>query len=161
MRVLGLLASFCVAGYAATKFVPLNPVGVAVWFVGAVAGHDLMLVPLYGAADRGLRALLPRRRPGRRPPGPWLNHVRVPAVLAGLTLLVFFPLILRLPHGFAGITGRSITPYLWRWLLVTGVLFGGSAALLALRSGLTRSGRRARRRAVGPGSPAGQDEVLD
>lgn len=136
LHLLALLAAFGLAGYAAARFVPANPVGVAVWFVGAAVGHDLILLPLYSIADRSLATVLRHRaskRPGWRSPGPWLNHLRVPAVLSALLLVLFFPLILRLAPGFAGIAGRSLDPYLGRWLLVTGLLFAGSGLVLAVR----------------------------
>jgi hypothetical protein len=139
LHLLALLGSFALAGYAAMRFVPGNPLGVAAWFVGAVVGHDLLLVPLYSLLDRGARAVLRHRRaPAQLPPGPWVNHLRVPAILSALLFLVFAPLILRLPPGFEHITGRPVTPYLTRWLLITGALFVVSAVILAVRMGRAR-----------------------
>ncbi|MGW5362828.1 hypothetical protein [Actinopolymorpha pittospori] len=140
LHLLALLGSFALAGYAAMRFVPANPLGVAAWFVGAIVGHDLLLLPLYSLLDRGARAVL-RHRPaptGPLPTGPWINHLRVPAVLSALLFLVFAPLILRLPSGFEQITGRPVTPYLTHWLLITGALFVGSAVILAWRVGRAR-----------------------
>jgi cytochrome c oxidase assembly factor CtaG len=122
------------------RFVPDNPLGIAAWFVGAVVGHDLLLLPLYSLLDRGPRAVLRHRLgpTGPLPPGPWINHLRAPAVLSALLFLVFAPLILRLPPGFEHITGRPVTPYLMRWLLITAALFVGSAVILAWRVGRAR-----------------------
>ncbi|MGH3094491.1 MAG: hypothetical protein ACRDMV_00650 [Streptosporangiales bacterium] len=148
LHLVALLAAFSLAGYAATRFVPANPAGVAVWFVGAVVGHDLVLLPLYSLADRSVTAVLRHRTGGSLSPRSrrWLNHVRVPAVMSALLFLVFFPLIVRLSPNFSGITGRSTDPYLGRWLLVTGILFAISGVVLALRM------RR--------GSPVDEEQVL-
>jgi hypothetical protein len=48
--------------------------------------HDLVLFPLYAGADRVLTAVLP---------GPKVNYLRVPALGAGLALLMFWPGIVR------------------------------------------------------------------
>ena len=64
---------------------------------------------------------------------PWVNYLRVPAVLSGTLLLIWFPLILRLPARFPHTTALPLSPYLWHWLAVTGVLFLLSAAAYALR----------------------------
>ena len=111
---------------------------IAVWFAGSVVAHDLFLWPLYALADRaGVRAA--RRNPSAPPPVPWINHVRVPAVLAGVLLLVSFPLVLQWsPGAYHAATGLSQAPFLNRWLLVTGVLFAASAVLYAIRLGRAR-----------------------
>ncbi|MGV7699696.1 hypothetical protein PJM27_29310, partial [Mycobacterium kansasii] len=64
---------------------------IVVWFAGAVVAHDLVLFPVYAGLDR----LLSRRAPRPGPDVPVLNHLRVPALGAGLTLLVFLPGIIR------------------------------------------------------------------
>ncbi|WP_218135894.1 hypothetical protein [Nonomuraea jiangxiensis] len=115
--------------------------GFLVWFVGAVILHDLVLFPLYSAADfaaRSSTARTPRRRrtaarpPGRRPAP--INYLRLPTAFSGLLLLVWSPLIL---HGaepnYRAAVGLSTIPYLTRWILVTLVLFAASALLYVLR----------------------------
>jgi hypothetical protein len=81
-----------------------------------------------------------RHRPGRLPTVPWINSLRVPVVLSGILLLIWFPLILRLPARFPATTALSLDPYLWHWLAVTGALFLLSAGALALplRAGRAR-----------------------
>ncbi len=144
LHLLAFLASFALAGYAALKLFGGNPVGVGIWFVGSIIGHDLLLFPLYALADSSLVALLRRRRP--QPAAvPWVNFVRFPVVVAGILLLVWAPLIFRLPVGYQAITSLTTEPYLERWLAVTGVLFAASAALYALRLRAARSPRPARR----------------
>ena len=62
VRLLALLASFVVAGYAGVRLLAGNPTGVGAWFVGSAVVHDLVLFPLYAGADAALVTLL-RRRP--------------------------------------------------------------------------------------------------
>ena len=156
LHVLAMLGSFALAGYAAAELLRHNPVGILVWFVAAVIGHDLLLMPLYTLADRSAMAVF-RHRPLKLPAGPWINYLRVPAVLSGVLLLIWFPLIFRLPTRFPASTTLPLNPYLWHWLAVTGALFLLSATALALRLGAARRGERvAEVRAVTPASaPAG------
>jgi hypothetical protein len=132
LHLLALVGCFSLAGYAAAQLVPSRPVGVAVWFLGAVVGHDLLLMPLYSLADRSAAAAIRHRAP-HLPPVPWINYLRVPAGLSALLFLVWFPLILRLRTSYRASTTLSPDPFLWHWLAVTGVLFVLSAAMLALR----------------------------
>ncbi len=170
LHLLAALASFAIAGYAVLQLAALQspaPLNVLIWFLGAIAIHDFILFPLYSLVDRlPMRATgaarapakgdsglhLVRRGPewlverkGQAPPvaparSLALNHLRVPAGLAGLMLLVWFPLILGLGEDtYVELTGRSASGYLGRWLLLSGVLFAGSGLLYAIRL------RRARR----------------
>jgi hypothetical protein len=132
LHLLALLACFGLAGYAAARLIPSQPLGVAAWFLGAVIGHDLLLMPLYSLADRSAMAAIRHREP-RLPVTPWINYVRVPAALSGLLLLVWFPLILRLQSPHHASTTLSADPYMWHWLAVTGALFLLSADMFALR----------------------------
>ena len=63
LHLLTLLACFALAGYAAAQLVPSRPLGVAVWFIAAVIGHDLVLMPLYSIADRSVLAAVRHRAP--------------------------------------------------------------------------------------------------
>lgn len=72
---------------------------------------------------------------------PWLNHLRVPAVVSGLLLLVWSPLILRLPTAFHAASGWSDQPFLPHWLTVTAVLFTISAAIFTARMAVIRLAR--------------------
>jgi hypothetical protein len=87
---------------------------------------------------------------------PVINYVRVPAAFSLLLLLVWFPLILGLSaRTYHRASGLVTSPYLGRWLAVTGVLFAASAAsyALALRraSAPARQARRSRHLATSPG----------
>ncbi|WP_425839507.1 hypothetical protein [Streptomyces fractus] len=129
LQLLLLLCSFALAGYAGVRLLADDWFGVALWFVGAALVHDLALVPLYAGVDR----LLVRgfAAAGRRE---WVGHVRVPAALSGLLLLVWFPLISgSVNERFRSATARSADVYLGHWLLVTAALFAGSALLLGVR----------------------------
>ena len=151
LHLLALLACFGLAGYAATRLVSSHPVAVAVWFLGAVIGHDLLLMPLYSLADRSVMAAVRHREP-QLPATPWINYVRVPAALSGLLFLVWFPLILRLQSPYHASTTLSADPYVWHWLAVTGTLFLLSAVAFAVRL------RRQPRTAPPPERPAAAPE---
>ncbi|MCQ9178620.1 hypothetical protein KMT30_06160 [Streptomyces sp. IBSBF 2953] len=136
LQLLLLACSFALAGYAGVRLLADDWFGVALWIVGAALLHDLVLLPLYAGADRavvrGLGVV------GRRE---WAMYVRVPAALSGLLLLVWFPLISGMvDRRYRVATGLSPDGFLARWLLITAVLFGGSALLLALR--LRRTAKR-------------------
>ena len=144
LHLLTMLGCFALAGYAAAELLPANAVGIPVWFVAAVIGHDLILMPLYTLADRSAMAVF-RHQPPQLPQVPWINYVRIPAALSGMLLLIWFPLIFRLPKGFPATTTLSLDPYLWHWLAVTGALFLLSAAALALRLRKARTTRKRRK----------------
>lgn len=129
LHLLLLAASFALAAYAGIRLLAGDWFGVALWIVGAALLHDLVLVPLYTGADRALTGGLGAA--GRR----WATpYVRVPAALSLLLLLVWFPLISGAVEGrYRLATGTSTEGFLARWLLITALLFGGSALLLALR----------------------------
>lgn len=131
LHLLLLVCSFALAAYAGVRLLAGDWFGVAVWVVGAALLHDLVLLPLYAAADRAVAGRLGART----------MYVRVPAALSGLLLLVWFPLIAgRVDRRYRSATGLSPDGFLARWLLITAALFAGSTVLLALRL------RRARKR---------------
>ncbi|MEE4546639.1 hypothetical protein V2S66_32330 [Streptomyces sp. V4-01] len=158
LHLLILLASFALCGYAAAKLLDGDWRGIAEWFVGAALIHDLVLVPLYGGTDWLLHRVL-RVRGGSTDAAAaaaaepdvrtaWLrlavlNHVRVPAFVSLLLLLVYWPLISQDagPHYQAA---TLLTPgvFLGRWLLITAALFAASAALLGVRWWRVRGHRR-------------------
>lgn len=142
LQLLLLACSFALAGYAGLRLLGGDWFKVALWFVGAALLHDLVLLPLYAAADRALvRSLGAAGRRGR------VLYVRVPAALSGLLLLVWFPLISgQVSARYRSAAGLSTDVFLSRWLLITAVLFGGSALLLALRGLRSRRLRRATKR---------------
>src|SRR3954453_7431926 len=131
-HLVGLLGCFLVAGYAALRWLDSpSAVRLVVWFVGALILNDFVLFPLYSALDRALRTVEPSAGRLRVPVG---NPVRVPLLLSGLLLLLWFPLIFNKPEpAYRAATGLDTDVYLDRWLLVTAVLLGASALIYALR----------------------------
>ena len=126
LHLAGTLASFAVAGYAAWQLLGSRPVAVLVWLVGAALVHDLVLAPLYLTLDRAGRGW------GARPW--WWGHVRFPAALALLLLLVWAPQITRRGEGtYRAATGLDQSGYLGHWLAVTVGLFVLSAVVLLVR----------------------------
>jgi hypothetical protein len=133
LHLVAITASFSLAGYALLQILDRpQALDFALWFGAAVIAHDLVLLPFYSLlaliAYRGLD--VSRGAPTRVAA---LNHVRIPAMLSGLTLLVWFPLILRLTDRYEATSGLSIEPYLGRWLLLTGVMFALSGIVFAIR----------------------------
>lgn len=131
-HLLVLVAGFAVAAYAAALLLgdPSAPV-VLVWFVAVAVVHDLVLFPLYAGLDRVLVTVSGRVR---RPRVPLVNHVRLPLLGAGLTLLVFLPGIIRQgEQTHLAATGLDQQPYAAGWLWLVAVLVGTSAVIYLLR----------------------------
>ena len=145
-HLLALVASFALAGYAIYAVAAAGQWrGFALWFGAAIVAHDLLLFPAYSYADRMLRQFLRGRQASAAPTAPpVLNYLRVPAAFSLLLLLVWFPLILGLSSDrYQRASGLSASPYLWRWLAVTGTAFAASAVWYAVS--LRRSAGHARR----------------
>ncbi|CAM5259694.1 hypothetical protein SCANM63S_07636 [Streptomyces canarius] len=144
LQILLLACSFALAGYAGVRLFAGDWRAVALWLVGAALLHDLVLLPLYAVADRAVvRALGAAGRRERT------MYVRVPAALSGLLLLVWFPLITGMAdRPYRSATGLSADGFLARWLLISTVLFAGSALLLALRGLRLRRATKRRRPVV-------------
>ena len=98
---------------------------ILLWLALSAVVHDLVLLPFYSALDRAGQRAAPR---------PAVNHVRVPALISGLLLLVFFPAISGTGEpSFQRVSGLTYDGYLGRWLLITAALFAISGALYLLR----------------------------
>jgi hypothetical protein len=139
-HLLGVVASLAVTAYALPKLLKVDGPGVALWWGAGILLHDIALVGAYSLMDRSIRRF------------PWRNWVRVPAAFSGLLLLIWAPLILRLPERYAPTTGRSLEGYLWNWIGVTVALFVGSALLYSLSRARAR---RASPPAAAAASPSG------
>lgn len=146
LHLLTLTACFALVGYVVAVIGPETLwntqvwwQSILIWFLGAIIAHDLALFPLYALADRslsaGLRAM--RGKVSRKPPRVLpLNYIRVPVLGCGLMFLLFFPGIVRQGQAtYLAATGQSQEPFLGRWLLLSGLMFGLSATLYATRVG--------------------------
>lgn len=133
-------ASFAVVGWALVQvFDGLHPIDLVLWLIACVLAHDVVLLPLYTLmgtiAYRGLRV-----EGGAPCRVAALNHLRIPAALSGVLLLIWAPLILGLSERrFRASTGLSTDVYLGRWLLITGAAFMLSAVAFAVRVRRLRS----------------------
>ena len=139
LHLLVLLACFALTGYIAMHVATyaLWP-RVLIWFLGAVVAHDFVLFPVYALLDRSLSSLLGLLREQRRdalaPLVPALNYLRVPALGAGLTLVLFLPGIIQQGEPeYSLATGQTQQPYLDRWLLLCAAMFVVSAVVYAIR----------------------------
>lgn len=111
------------------------------WFIGAIVLHDLLFLPIYSALGAAASGALVRGRPTRVRIAA-LNHLRVPALLSGLMLLVWFPLILTTaPITFERATGFAPDMFLGRWVALTVVLFAVSALAFVVRAPSLRQDR--------------------
>jgi hypothetical protein len=157
------LAALVVSAWAVVQaFGQGPPLSLTKWFVGSILAHDLVLLPIYSLVLIGLlRVVGGRGAQNRAEASPRgllvLNHLRVPAALSLLMLLLFFPFILGLADaGYEGVSGLSTDPYLPRWLILSGALFLLSGLILVVR--LVRGGASTARgpsgsAAEGPGAP--------
>jgi hypothetical protein len=135
LHLLGHLALFAVAAFALDQIFSGGDVEqLLAWYIGFALLHDLVLVPAYTAGDRIARAGL-ARIPRQVPRAiPLINHVRVPAVISGVLLLVYAPLITGAgAHTYFFYSGHHVEGYLRNWLLITLGLFAGSAITYAVR----------------------------
>jgi hypothetical protein len=148
LHLLTMVAGFALLGYVVATFKPAalwNPghwwQSIAVWFAAAVIGHDLLLFPLYALADR----LMPTRvRTHGHPKVSARNHIRVPALAAGLTLLIFLPGIIEQgAPTYQAATGETQQPFLGRWLLLVAAMFATSGVIYAARQAMAWRSRAA------------------
>ena len=126
----GHLAALAVIGYALWAVLPggglARAVNLLVWLLAGPALHDLVALPLYSLADRGAQRLTRRRR--------LLNHLRVPAAISLVLLLVYFPLILaKADANYVRASGHHPSGYARNWLAITTFLFAASLVLYLVR----------------------------
>lgn len=148
LHLLLVLSSFALAAYAGIRLLKGDTAGVLIWFVGAALLHDLVLLPLYSVTDRAAQWLFRGSRDaGADTERPSVNFLRVPTFVAGVLLLVWWPLILRQGGRYTADTSLSADGYLARWLLITAALFLTSAIALSVRTWLRLRPQRKERRA--------------
>lgn len=153
LHLVAHLGAFIVAGWAINQIVGGGSViNWIAWFLGAALLHDLVLLPSYSALDQTLRRATGGARASDRPPP--INYIRVPAVVAGILLLVYFPLILGYSaRNYRHDTGHSLAGYTRNWLLICAGVFLVSAVLYAVRT--------ARQRRAQPDEPDAVDRLED
>ncbi len=133
LHLIAVIASFGIATYAFFEIAAGSaPINFAIWFIGAIVAHDMLAFPIYSAF--GLIAGAGLQRPDLTPGIFAINFVRIPALLSGFVFIVWFPVIL----GFSEpevieSTGLDTSPFLGRWLLLTGVMFLISGVVYAIR----------------------------
>ncbi len=125
LHFVGHLLAFALIGYAAVQITGIRAASnMAVWLVGAVLLHDVVLWPLYSGADRAGSRLL----------GGAVNYVRVPLGLSLLLVLVFVSTLLNKGDGtYMRVAGRGWEGYVRSWLLVTAGLFVVSGVVYLVR----------------------------
>jgi hypothetical protein len=142
LHLLTLITGFTLFGYVVAIIKPVtlwNPQAwwqsIIVWFAAAIVAHDLVLFPAYACLDWLLSRTRATPAASRAHPRvPVLNYLRVPALGAGLTLLVFLPGIIEQgATTYQAATGQTQDPFLARWLLLTAAMFAVSAGIYALR----------------------------
>jgi len=146
LHLIAHLGLFFIAGWSIDQILGSHKiVNWLIWFLGAALLHDMVLLPAYSALDRGLR------RVGRRGSGPGarapnaarINHLRIPAAVAGILLLVYFPVILGFSsHHYRADTGHALSGYTRNWLLICAGLFLASALVAGVRTTTRRLKRR-------------------
>jgi hypothetical protein len=133
IHLVGFAVCLAVSALAVRRWfdVPSDAGKIVIWFIAALLGHDLVLLPLYSLLDKPVARL-----------GRYAAYVRVPALLSALMLAAFWPEILRRdPGDFQDLTGIGPHPYLARWLIATGVLFALSAIVAVLTAARRASNR--------------------
>ncbi|HWF51642.1 MAG TPA: hypothetical protein VG294_13475 [Solirubrobacteraceae bacterium] len=163
-NLLVLVLSFAVAGLGVVGWFgrPRDVTTVIEWFVAAVVLHDLVAVPVYTLLDRIVFGSL-RRADRRRTILGAVNatpYLRVPAILSGLLLVVFFPVIFGLGSQ-AELTASGIAEkgYLAKWLIASGVLFGLSGAVWGVSARRGPPAAPQRGPSVAPSEPAPEPEA--
>lgn len=141
LHLLTLIGGFALFGYVLATIKPATLwnthtwwQSIIVWFGAAIIAHDLVLFPVYVLVDRILLGGSRIRPPRSETSVPVLNYIRVPALGAGLTLLMFLPGIIEQgAPTYAAATGQTQEPFLGRWLLLIAAMFAASAVLYAIR----------------------------
>lgn len=133
--------SFALAAFAVWQLTALPAFwGVILWLGAAVLTHDLVVLPIYSVIGRaGISLnrwwtfpLWPADREDRAMDA--LNHIRIPAAISAILLLLFFPLIFGVAaESFERTTAMTTVVYLGRWLAITCVLFAVSGLVYAVR----------------------------
>jgi hypothetical protein len=141
--VLAHVAVIAIAAFAISRTLEVastDGLNFLIWLVAGAILHDIVLLPAYSLVDL-LSRLAMSDHPLRRVRA--ANHVRFPAAISLVVLLVYSPTILdRNPGTFERLSGRpQATDPLEAWLWITLGLFVVSGAALAARSMVDRRRR--------------------
>jgi hypothetical protein len=167
-HLLLLVIAAAVAGWAVLQWVKApTPVRLLVWFGAALIGHDLVAFPVYTALDRlllrviGGRGVFDAAATISRWRRAAINHVRVPALLSILLLVMWYPLIFKRSNGvYFAASGQHQSRFLGNYLLAVGLLFGASLISFVLRLGLA-AGRSRNDSSPPRTSPSASTEAPD
>lgn len=135
LHLVAHLGGFAIAAIALDRIFSGGDVKeLLLWYLGFAIVHDLVFVPVYTGLDRALRMAGARLSLPSRSGVPVVNHLRAPAVISGVLLIVYLPLISgRSDSGYFALSGHHLTHYVRNWLLITAALFVGSAVVYCLR----------------------------
>jgi hypothetical protein len=143
LHLAGHLAVFAIAAFAIDRIA--SGAGLAkliALYIAFVIAHDLIFLPAYSSLDRAARSALmqlPTRGSARVPA---INHIRVPALISGLLLIIYAPLISgKADADYFRTSGHHVSGYLRNWVLISVALFLGSGLIYSLRV-LRARGRR-------------------
>ena len=133
IHLLAHLASLALALWAIGSILDAREaLWIVIWLVAAVLLHDALLWPLYSLLDQLAWSAALALDGGSRVSA--LNHLRVPVALSALMFMAGFPAILSVrEQNFTRVSGIEWSGHLERWLLVSGLLFAGSAIWYAVR----------------------------
>jgi hypothetical protein len=138
LHLAGHIVVFAVAGFVAFAIYRIagggSLVKLIVLYIGFVIAHDLIFLPAYSGLDRAARATLARLPGPASGRVPAINHIRAPALISGLLLIIYLPLISgRADAGYFGASGHHLVGYLRNWMLISAALFLGSALIYVVR----------------------------
>jgi hypothetical protein len=138
LHLAGHLLAFAIIGFAFDQIFSEGDVKeLLLWYVGFAIAHDLIFLPAYAGLDRLARSVLSRLPATRRRGVPVINHLRAPALISALLLILYGPLISGLSkNGYFSDSGHHLEGFLRNWVLISAALFLGSAGIYALRVGL-------------------------
>jgi Na+/melibiose symporter-like transporter len=135
LHLAGHLVVFAIALFALDRIASTGSVmKLIALYVGFIVAHDLIFVPAYSALDRATRAAL-ARLPARAPGAVTrINHIRVPAFISGVLLIIYLPLISgKAANGYLLSSGHPLEGFLRNWLLISLALFLGSGLIYVVR----------------------------
>jgi hypothetical protein len=135
LHLAGHAVVFAIAAFAIDRISSAGGLAqVVVLYIGFAIAHDLIFLPAYAGLDRVARMGLARLSARWPVKVPAINHIRAPALISGLLLIMYLPLISgRADHAYFEDSGHHLQGYLRNWLLISAVLFLGSGLIYAFR----------------------------